>query len=157
VLFLGLVFSFWRTNFFIANDRQWLRRINRVMVNDEESVPPVGKYNAGQKLLFWTLLLCMLALLFTGLVIWRAWFSAYFGITTIRWAMLLHALAGFVLVLSIIVHIYAGLWIKGSVDAMLHGWVSRPWAKKHHELWYREVTRDEQPRDVPERPLTKKG
>ena len=145
------------TYFFIANDRQWLRRINRVMVNDEESVPPVGKYNAGQKLLFWTLLLCMLALLFTGLVIWRAWFSAYFGITTIRWAMLLHALAGFVLVLSIIVHIYAGLWIKGSVDAMLHGWVSRPWAKKHHALWYREVARDEQPRDVRERPLTKKG
>ncbi|WP_263218342.1 formate dehydrogenase subunit gamma [Pseudomonas atacamensis] len=157
VLFLGLVFSFWRTNFFIANDRQWLRRINRVMVNDEESVPPVGKYNAGQKLLFWTLLLCMLALLFSGLVIWRAWFSAYFGITTLRWAMLLHALAGFVLVLSIIVHIYAGLWIKGSVDAMLHGWVSRPWAKKHHALWYREVTRDEQPRDLPERSLTKKG
>jgi formate dehydrogenase subunit gamma len=44
-------------------------------------VPPIGKYNAGQKLLFWTLLLCMLGLLFTGLVIWRAYFSDYFGIT----------------------------------------------------------------------------
>lgn len=157
VLFLGLVFSFWRTNFFIANDRQWLRRINRVMVNDEDSVPPVGKYNAGQKLLFWTLLLCMLALLFTGLVIWRAWFSVYFGISVIRWAMLLHALAGFILVLSIIVHIYAGLWIKGSVDAMLHGRVSRAWARKHHALWYRDITRDERPVDVPEQPISKKG
>jgi formate dehydrogenase subunit gamma len=75
VLFLGLVFRFWRANFFIANDG-WLRRIDRVMVNEEEGVPPVGKYNAGQKLLFWTLLLCMLGLLFTGLVIWRAYFSA---------------------------------------------------------------------------------
>jgi formate dehydrogenase subunit gamma len=53
------------------------------------------------------------------------------------------------------VHIYAGIWIKGSVSAMMHGWVSRAWAKKHHELWYREVTRDERPRRDP--PLSKKG
>ncbi|WP_166366912.1 formate dehydrogenase subunit gamma [Pseudomonas akapageensis] len=145
VFFLGLVISFWRANFFIANDRVWLRRIDRVMRNEEESVPPVGKYNAGQKLLFWTLLACMLVLLLSGLVIWRVYFSHYFGISSIRLASLLHALAAFVLVLCIIVHIYAGIWIKGSVSAMLHGWVSRAWARKHHELWYREVTRDETP------------
>lgn len=153
VLFLGLVIRFWRANFFITNDRLWLKRVGRVIKNEEEGVPPVGKYNAGQKLLFWTLLLCMLVLLFSGLVIWRAYFSAYFGITTIRWAMLLHAVAGLILVLSIIVHIYAGIWIKGSINAMLHGWVSRAWARKHHELWYREVTRDEHP----DRPISKKG
>jgi formate dehydrogenase subunit gamma len=45
------------------------------------------------------------------------------------------------------VHIYAGIWIKGSIGAMLHGWVSRAWARKHHELWYREVTGDKQPGD----------
>ncbi|WP_426429010.1 formate dehydrogenase subunit gamma [Pseudomonas palmensis] len=144
VLFLGLVLRFWRANFITATDRQWLRRVDRVIRN-EEGVPPVGKYNAGQKLLFWTLLACMLVLLVSGVVIWRAYFSAYFGIDTIRLATLLHALAGFVLVLSIIVHIYAGIWIKGSVSAMLHGWVSRAWARKHHALWYREVTRDERP------------
>ena len=153
VLFLGLVIRFWRANYFIANDRLWLRRVGRVIKNEEEGVPPIGKYNPGQKLLFWTLLICMLVLLFSGLMIWRAYFSEYFGITSIRWAMLLHALAGFILVLSIIVHIYAGIWIKGSVSAMVHGRVSRAWAKKHHELWYREVTRDEHP----DRPISKKG
>lgn len=153
VFFLGLVISFWRANFFIDNDRLWLKRINRVMRNEEEGVPPIGKYNPGQKLLFWTLLACMLILLLSGVVIWRAYFSQYFGITSIRLAMLLHALAAFVLVLSIIVHIYAGLWIKGSVSAMLHGWVSRAWAKKHHALWYREVTRDESP----DSQISKKG
>jgi formate dehydrogenase subunit gamma len=50
-----------------------------------------------------------------------------------------------VLILSIIVHIYAGIWIKGSIGAMLHGWVSRAWARKHHELWYRDVTGDKTP------------
>ncbi|WP_455922848.1 formate dehydrogenase subunit gamma [Pseudomonas putida] len=142
VLFLGLVMRFWRANFFIHNDRLWLRRIDRVMLNQEEGVPPIGKYNPGQKLLFWTLLACMLVLLFSGVVIWRVYFSQWFGITTIRLAVLAHAAAAFVLVTSIIVHIYAGIWIKGSVDAMLHGWVSRAWARKHHALWYREVTGD---------------
>jgi formate dehydrogenase subunit gamma len=55
--------------------------------------------------------------------------------------------------LSIIIHVYAGLWIKGSVDAMMHGRVSRAWARKHHLLWYREVTRE----DAPPRSTTKKG
>jgi formate dehydrogenase subunit gamma len=153
VFFLGLVIRFWRANVFIGNDRLWLRRIDRVMRNEEEGVPPIGKYNPGQKLLFWTLLLCMLVLLFSGVVIWRAWFSQYFGIGSIRLASLLHALAAFVLVLSIIVHIYAGIWIKGSGSAMLHGRVSRAWAKKHHELWYREVTRD----DAQDSHISKKG
>jgi formate dehydrogenase subunit gamma len=142
VLFTGLVIRFWRANFFIHNDKLWLKRIDRVMLNQEEGVPPIGKYNPGQKLLFWTLLACMLVLLFSGVVIWRVYFSQWFGITTIRLAVLAHAAAAFVLVTSIIVHIYAGIWIKGSVDAMLHGWVSRAWARKHHALWYRDVTGD---------------
>ncbi|SEN24190.1 formate dehydrogenase subunit gamma [Pseudomonas sp. ok272] len=153
VLFMGLVISFWRANVFIRNDGVWLRQIGQVIQNKEEGVPPIGKYNPGQKLLFWTLLACMLALLVTGLVIWRAYFSAWFGITVIRWSMLLHALAGFVLVLSIIIHIYAGIWIKGSVGAMVHGWVSRAWARKHHGLWYRDVTDDKSA----EPPINKKG
>lgn len=153
VLFMGLVIRFWRANFFIRNDRLWLRRVGQVIQNKEEGVPPIGKYNPGQKLLFWTLLACMLGLLVTGVVIWRAYFSAWFGITVIRWAVLLHALAGFVLVLSIIVHIYAGIWIRGSVGAMLHGWVSRAWARKHHQLWYRDVTGDKSA----EPPINKKG
>ncbi|MNE60178.1 Formate dehydrogenase, cytochrome b556(fdo) subunit [compost metagenome] len=47
------------------------------------------------------------------------------------------------LICSIIVHIYAGIWIKGSISAMLHGWVSRAWARKHHGAWYKEVSKEE--------------
>jgi formate dehydrogenase subunit gamma len=153
VFFMGLVIRFWRANLFISNDRLWLKRINRVIKNEEEGVPPVGKYNPGQKLLFWVLLLCMLGLLLSGVVIWRAYFSEYFSMTVIRLGALVHALAGFVLILSIIVHIYSGIWIKGSVAAMVHGWVSRRWAKKHHELWYRKIVEQ----DPPPTRVTKKG
>ena len=44
------------------------------------------------------------------------------------------------LIVSIIVHIYAAIWIKGSMGAMLYGTVSRAWARKHHPAWYREIT-----------------
>ena len=69
-------------------------------------------------------------LLVTGLVIWRQYFSAWFGIEVIRLSALLHAFAAFVLISSIIVHIYAGIWVKGSMGAMLYGWVSRAWAPR---------------------------
>ena len=58
---------FWRANFITANDRLWLRRIDRVMVNREDGVPPIGKYNAGQKLLFWGIMSLICVLLLTGL------------------------------------------------------------------------------------------
>src|SRR3546814_8615392 len=62
VLFLGLVFSFWRANYFSGNDRLWLRRVGTVMRKEEEGVPPIGKYNPAQKVQIWDLLICMMEL-----------------------------------------------------------------------------------------------
>ncbi|CAE6888635.1 MULTISPECIES: formate dehydrogenase subunit gamma [Pseudomonas] len=145
VLFAWLVLRFIGHNMIDANDRKWLSQIGDVVNNHEEKLPPVGRYNGGQKLLFWVLLLCMLVLLVTGVVIWREYFSHLFGIELIRLSVLLHALAAFVLIASIIIHVYAGIWVKGSMGAMLTGWVSRGWARKHHAQWYKEqVSKQEQ-------------
>ena len=43
------------------------------------------------------------------------------------------------LIVVIMVHIYAALWVKGTITAMVEGWVTKTWAKKHHPRWYREV------------------
>ncbi|MCJ1881863.1 MULTISPECIES: formate dehydrogenase subunit gamma [Pseudomonas] len=139
LFFLGLVIRFAHHNLVEKRDVQWLKQWRDVVTNREENLPEVGRYNAGQKLLFWTLLLCMLVLLVTGFVMWRAYFSHFFGIDIIRIASLLHAFAAFVLICSILVHIYAGLWVKGSMGAMLYGWVSRGWARKHHAAWLKDV------------------
>ncbi|MFZ5957104.1 formate dehydrogenase subunit gamma [Pseudomonas knackmussii] len=139
VFFLGLVLRFASHNLLEKSDVQWLKQWRDVVANREEKLPEVGRYNAGQKLLFWTLLLCMLALLVTGIVIWRQYFSAWFGIGVIRLSVLLHAFAAFVLICGILVHIYAGIWVKGSMGAMLYGWVSRAWARKHHGAWLKSV------------------
>ena len=142
VAFLLMVFRFWRHNLMSHNDREWLAHANEVLSNREDRVPEVGRYNGGQKLLFFLMVICVLLLLLTGIVIWRVYFSAWFSIDMIRLASLLHAIAAFALICGIIVHIYAALWVKGSVYAMTRGTVTRGWAWKHHRAWFREVFRE---------------
>ena len=81
----------------------------------------------------------LVVLLLTGLVMWRAYFSALFPIAMLRAASLLHAAFGLVMVCAIIVHIYAAIWVKGSIPAMTRGNVSYGWARLHHRLWFRDV------------------
>lgn len=149
VSFMLLVLRFWHHNFLDANDRRWMTQMGDVLANREERLPPVGRYNAGQKLLFWVLLVCMIGLLLSGLVMWRAYFSQWFPIDAIRLASLLHAVFGFVIIAAIIVHIYAAIWIKGSLQAMTRGTVSYAWARRHHAGWYREVVEHERSLAVP--------
>ena len=145
-LLMVVAFAFYgagkaRENRMEPRDWRWLSQIGDVISNREERLPEVGRYNAGQKLVFYSVVLCLTGLLLTGIVIWRAYFSAFFPIEVIRLAALLHAVFAFVLICSIIVHIYAAIWVKGSVTAMTRGTVTPGWAWKHHRLWFREVTR----------------
>jgi len=139
VAFVALAGRFWKDNRLEARDWAWLRQIKDVVNNREDRLPETGRYNAAQKLLFFVLVVCMAGLLLSGIVIWRAWFSQYFAVGAIRAAALLHALAAWVLVCAIIVHIYAALWVKGSMRAMTRGVVTPGWAWKHHRGWLREI------------------
>ena len=141
VAFLLLIMSLWRDNRFNERDWQWLKQWRDVVNNREENVPEVGRYNAGQKLLFVVLVVCMFGLLLSGFAIWRPYFAPYFPIGLIRLAATVHAICAFVIICSIIVHVYAGIWVKGSVHAMTHGTVTPGWAWKHHRAWFRDVIR----------------
>ncbi len=137
--FFGLTLRFWRHNMMTGSDRQWLAQWQDVLNNREDKLPEVGRYNAGQKMLFWVMVLTLLLLLVTGFVIWQPYFASSFSITLVRWAVLIHAISAFILILGIIVHIYAAIWVKGTIGAMTRGYVPRAWARKHHPAWYREV------------------
>ena len=139
--FYLLCVKFWRDNYLQPRDWIWLRKINDVIGNREENLPDVGRYNGGQKLLFFTLVVCLTGLLLSGIVIWRVYFAEFFSVGVIRAAALVHAFLAFVLICSIIVHIYAGIWVKGSIRAMTRGWVTPGWAWKHHRAWFREVSK----------------
>lgn len=137
--FLILALRFWHHNYLDKNDVQWMKQMNDVLANREDRLPEIGKYNAGQKLLFFVMVASLILLLLSGIVIWRAYFAFYFPVTVIRLAAVVHAATAFVLIVSIIVHIYAALWIKGSIGAMTRGTVTYGWARKHHPRWFREI------------------
>lgn len=139
VAFALLAARMWRDNLLDAGDRAWLRNVRQVLANDDQDLPPAGRFNAGQKLLFWLQVAVLLVLLASGIVIWRAWFSHYFPIDAIRLASVAHAVAGLVLVCAIVVHVYAAFWIKGSFGAMTEGRVSQGWAWRHHRRWFSDV------------------
>jgi formate dehydrogenase subunit gamma len=144
--FILLGMKLWRDNTLQQRDWTWLRKINEVVNNREQNLPEVGRYNGGQKLLFFAIVVCLTCLLLSGIVIWREYFSGYFSIGVLRLGALAHAFFGFVLICAIIVHIYAGIWVKGSIRAMTRGWVTPGWAWKHHRAWLREVTKGIQQR-----------
>ncbi|MEI7866890.1 MAG: formate dehydrogenase subunit gamma [Candidatus Methylumidiphilus sp.] len=143
VSFSLLALKFWHHNLLSQNDIVWLKHIMDVVKNREDRLPEVDRYNAGQKMLFWTMIATLPTLLLTGIVIWRPWFADFFPIDLVRVAVLLHAVCAFVIIAGIIVHIYAAFWVRGTLGAMLRGTVTRAWAAKHHAGWYKRVMRKE--------------
>ena len=143
VVFLALMFLFIRLvkyNLPVREDLIWVRNIKSVLQGKHVKDLQVGKYNAGQKLLFWGIMALITTLLLSGIVIWRAYFAEYFPIPVIRIGLLLHSLAGICLILLVIGHAYMGFWVKGSISGMITGYVSRLWAKTHHDRWYRQIS-----------------
>lgn len=142
LVFLALMFLFARLvkyNLPARQDRRWFGNLGKVLRGDHETKLEIGKYNAGQKILFWGIMALITTLLVSGIVIWRPWFAAYFPIPAIRIGLLVHALAGIALMLLIVGHIYLAFWVKGSIRGMVTGRVTRGWARAHHDRWYAEV------------------
>jgi formate dehydrogenase subunit gamma len=150
LFFLLLAVAVWGDNRMAPSDWQWLRQWRDVVDNREDRLPEVGRYNAGQKLLFLVIAIGMVGLVLSGLVIWRAYFSLYFSVGLIRFASLVHALCAFALIVAILIHVYAALWVKGSVHAMVRGTVTPGWAWKHHRAWFRQITHAAHPRTGPD-------
>ena len=142
IFFVALGLRVWRHNVVDAADKEWLKHAGDVMAGHEDRAPPAGRYNAGQKVLFWLLMLCMVGLVLTGFVFWRPYLAPLFPIWFVRLSTLLHAIAAIGLILLVMGHIYMSFWTKGSIRAMTQGWVTRVWARSNHPAWHREMTRD---------------
>lgn len=141
-VFVGLCFMFVRFvkyNLPAKTDAIWFRNVRGVVLNNHAQPLRIGKYNAGQKVLFWLIMLSILVLLASGLVMWRAYFAEFFTIPVLRLAILAHSVAGIGLILLILGHIYLAIWVRGSVSGMVTGYVSKAWARQHHDRWADEL------------------
>ncbi len=137
--FAGLFIRFWRANLWRAEDGTWLARLRDVLGGHEERLPEVGKYNAGQKVVFWSMSILIIVLICSGLLIWDQYFSDFSTVETKRFAVLIHALAAVTIICVWIVHVYAAIWVRGTIGAMTKGRVTGGWAWRHHRKWLREL------------------
>ncbi|MCK9908852.1 formate dehydrogenase subunit gamma [Microbacteriaceae bacterium K1510] len=137
--FAGLFLRFWHANLWRAEDGTWLARLRDVMAAREDRLPEVGKYNAGQKVVFWAMSILIIVLIISGFAIWDQYFAQFTTIDQKRWAVLIHALAAVTIICVWIVHVYAAIWVRGTIGAMTKGRVTGGWAWRHHRKWLREL------------------
>jgi formate dehydrogenase subunit gamma len=124
-------------------DWEWLKR-GGGFLRDDGNNPPAERFNAGQKIVFWGVVLGGFGLLATGVTLMFPFY--WFGYAGMQWAQLLHAAIALGMVALIVGHIYIGtVGMVGAFDAMWSGFVDRNWAHEHHSLWLERLRRRQEP------------
>ena len=164
MLALIMIFVMWVVhNLPDRTDINWLLKGGGIFTKGH---PPAKKFNAGQKLIFWSVIVLGTSISVSGLALlfpfeinmFAATFAKLnaFGITELvglaplpeqlapheemQYSQLWHAIVSFVLMAIILAHIYIGsVGMEGAYDAMGSGEVEEQWAREHHSLWVDEV------------------
>lgn len=133
-----LVYSYimWKKNCeFEPDDMKWVLKAGGYLWPVKD-LPPVYKYNAGQKAFFWCLMIFGAIIAVSGFCMWL-WNPTIVPLMIARWAYMLHAMAVVVLGAFIMIHIYLGtVGNPGTVSAMITGWVSKAWCETHCPRWF---------------------
>jgi formate dehydrogenase subunit gamma len=145
LLFTGSVlymFKIWSDDMRATKeDHAWRAAIRHYIRNEDEDLPPIGRFNIGQKQFFWAMFWGAILLLLSGVVLW--WVNAIPG--NMAWlrslAVIVHVGIALITIGAFIIHVYMGTaMVRGGFTSIIRGEVTPAWAKLHHRLWYEEVT-----------------
>jgi formate dehydrogenase subunit gamma len=129
-LALIMVIFFW-DNLPEKVDLDWLRQGGGFIKNKHA---PAGRFNLGEKLVYWLSLIAGIAVSLSGLLLLFPFYGT--DIADMQIAQGAHAVVAVLFVALILAHIYIGtLGMEGAFEAMGHGEVDLNWAKEHHDLW----------------------
>jgi formate dehydrogenase subunit gamma len=130
---LGYAYFMWKKDCqFEPDDLGWIMQGGGYLWPTDK-LPPVYKYNAGQKAFFWCIVAFGALIVVTGL---GMWFSDSLPVVMARWAFMLHAMSAFVIGSFFVVHLYLGtIGNPGTVQAMFTGKCSRAWCQTHCPRW----------------------
>ena len=118
-------------------DVEWLKRGGGLVGHDH---PPAERFNGGQKMVYWIVVLGGGAVAVSGYVL----IFPFYGTTveTMQEAEMAHAIVAMLFIAAMLAHIYIGtLGMEGAFEAMGTGTVDLNWAKEHHALWLEEQNR----------------
>jgi formate dehydrogenase subunit gamma len=157
-----LILLLWiRDNIPDRYDWPWLKHGGFI---PRHSHPPARRFNAGQKILFWLVILAGISISVSGIALLFpfqfALFSKTFAflnhlgfhlptpltsIQDMQFTQVWHGIVALLFVILIFGHIYIGtIGMEGAFDAMGSGKVDLNWAREHHSVWVEELRRDDQ-------------
>ena len=116
-------------------DIEWLKRGGGMVGHDH---PPAERFNAGQKMIYWIVVLGGAAVAISGYVL----IFPFYGTTvaTMQQAEIIHSIVAMLFIAAMLGHIYIGsIGMEGAFEAMGSGTVDLNWAKEHHALWLEEM------------------
>jgi formate dehydrogenase subunit gamma len=115
-------------------DIQWVKQGGGIIGDSE---PPAYRFNAGQKGVFWMVVLGGTAAAGSGYVLLFPFYGT--TIADMQIAQVTHAVVAVLFIAGILAHIYIGtVGMEGAFEAMGEGTVDLNWAKEHHSLWLEE-------------------
>lgn len=140
-----ITFVIWvKDNILSRADIEWIRNAGGLFSGKHI---PAEKFNFGQKIMFWCVILLGGGLAATGIQLLFPF--RWFGIEGMQFALMIHSALGIFFFATILAHIYIGtLGMEGAYDAMGSGRVDVNWAKEHHSMWAEEQLAVEKPRPV---------
>jgi len=139
-----LMFRMWNTQMHETEvDKEWWDAVGHYIRNEEDQVPTVGRFNGGQKLLFWGFFFGGILLFLSGLVLWFPHLIPW-NLRYLRYiAVLVHASTALITIGLFIIHVYMGVLLeRGSFGSVIRGDVSMNWARRYHGIWLDQVLRD---------------
>jgi formate dehydrogenase subunit gamma len=135
------MFMQWRGDMQVdAADRAWWKSISHYIRNEDQQLPPTGRFNYGQKLFSWGMLYSAILMVLSGVVLWFT-DSLPWSLRYLRYAaVLIHVSVALITIGLFMIHVYMSTVLEeGSFGAMIHGTVTRAWARTFHRTWYDQV------------------
>lgn len=133
-----LTFLIWvKDNIPSGRDVAWLAAGGGLLKRGHH--PEAKRFNAGQKVVFWLVVVGGFFLSLSGLNLLFPFQIGGGGIQNLQWQSTLHGSLAVVMVAAMLAHAYIGsIGMEGAFDAMGSGEVDLNWAREHHSLWVEE-------------------
>ena len=127
-----LIFLIWIAwNFPTRLDLEWLKQGGGIVGHKQ---PPADRFNAGQKMIYWIVVLGGAAVAMSGYVLMFPFYLT--DIAGMQLAQMAHGVVSVLFVAVMIAHVYIGtIGMEGAFEGMWAGEVDMNWAKEHHSLW----------------------
>jgi formate dehydrogenase subunit gamma len=127
-----LMFLMWVAwNFPSGVDLEWIREGGGIVGSKH---PPARRFNAGQKMIYWVVVLGGGAAAITGYLLMFPFYAT--DVAGMQLAQMVHGIVGVVFIAIMLAHIYIGtIGMQGAFEAMGKGEVDVNWAQQHHSLW----------------------